>query len=79
LGIKFFLAVAAPAASRSGFYPAAAAMKKVAAKPQSQPPGKNSTAETSIFHSYHFLASLSRLLLAFRFKSTNILNTAVIV
>jgi hypothetical protein len=33
-------------ASRSGFYPAAAAVKKVAAKPQSQPPGKNSTAET---------------------------------
>jgi hypothetical protein len=27
-------------ASRSGFYPAAAAVKKVAAKPQSQPPGK---------------------------------------
>jgi len=41
------LAVAAPAASRSGFYPAAAAVKNVAAKPQSQPPGKNSTAETS--------------------------------
>jgi len=33
-------------ASRSGFYPAAAAVKKVAVKPQSQPPGKNSTAET---------------------------------
>ena len=33
--------------SRSGFYPAAAAVKKVAAKPHSQPPGKNSTAETS--------------------------------
>jgi hypothetical protein len=34
-------------ANRSGFYPAAAAVKKVAAKPQSQPPGKNSTAEMS--------------------------------
>jgi len=34
-------------ASRSGFYPAAA-VKKVTAKPQNQPPGKSSTAETSI-------------------------------
>jgi hypothetical protein len=34
-------------ASRSGFYSAAAAVKKIATKPQSQPPGKNSTAETS--------------------------------
>jgi hypothetical protein len=46
-GYLIFLAVATPAASRSGFYPAAAAVKKVTAKSQSQPPGKNSTAETS--------------------------------
>jgi hypothetical protein len=36
-------------ASRNGFYPAAAAVKKVAAKPQSQPPGKNSTASETLF------------------------------